>query len=220
MAFAAWCKENSRMKPLPIWTTALGPLRTFRSTCVGGLPTYRVPPRRAGNFHLLVQMKVTKANDLSATPLMRSARCGTPARRATWRQRDPSNSQRTGRRGPRKASPAQIRWTQGQSEARPRRASCRIDQRRCVQVARRAGLPQREERAEWFCIGPLCFGDFHLGPQMKVTRPPGRDPAGNADRSGSPRQDRPNVRNAPRADHRSAGKLAVPRVSHPVRGSS
>jgi hypothetical protein len=24
---------------------------------------------------------------------------------------------------------------------------------------------------------PLCFGDFHLGPQMKVTRPPGRDPA-------------------------------------------
>jgi hypothetical protein len=29
-------------------------------------------------------------------------------------------------------------------------------------------------------IGPLCFGDFHLGPQMKVTRPPGRDPARNA----------------------------------------
>ena len=23
----------------------------------------------------------------------------------------------------------------------------------------------------------LCFGDFHLAPQMKVTRPPGRDPA-------------------------------------------
>ncbi len=23
----------------------------------------------------------------------------------------------------------------------------------------------------------LCFGDFHLGQQMKVTRPPGRDPA-------------------------------------------
>jgi hypothetical protein len=26
----------------------------------------------------------------------------------------------------------------------------------------------------------LCFGDFHLDPQMKVTRPPGRDPACNA----------------------------------------
>ncbi|HEY2927906.1 hypothetical protein [Piscinibacter sp.] len=23
----------------------------------------------------------------------------------------------------------------------------------------------------------VCFGDFHLGQQMKVTRPPGRDPA-------------------------------------------
>jgi hypothetical protein len=46
-------------------------------------------------------------------------------------------------------------------------------------------------------VQPLCFGDFHLGPQMfakrgsahfaqrsyadtKVTRPPGRDPARNA----------------------------------------
>src|SRR5688500_10399599 len=29
----------------------------------------------------------------------------------------------------------------------------------------------------WFCIQALCFGDFHLGQQMKVTRPPGRDPA-------------------------------------------
>ena len=27
------------------------------------------------------------------------------------------------------------------------------------------------------CIQALCFGDFHLCQQMKVTRPPGRDPA-------------------------------------------
>jgi len=26
-------------------------------------------------------------------------------------------------------------------------------------------------------IQALCFGDFHLCQQMKVTRPPGRDPA-------------------------------------------
>ena len=26
----------------------------------------------------------------------------------------------------------------------------------------------------------LCFGDFHLPQQMKVTRPPGRDPASSA----------------------------------------
>ncbi|HUG25595.1 hypothetical protein, partial [Piscinibacter sp.] len=29
----------------------------------------------------------------------------------------------------------------------------------------------------------LCFGGFHLGQQMKVTRPPGRDPACNTNKS-------------------------------------
>ena len=140
----------------------------------------RVPARRPGNFHLRGQMKVTKAKALNATPLMRSARAGTPAQRATWREGDASALQRTRRCGLRNASPAQIRWTQGQSEARPRRANCRFELRRCVQVARRAGCAKREERAERCCIQPLCFGDFHLGPQVKVTRPPGRDPAGNA----------------------------------------
>jgi hypothetical protein len=44
-------------------------------------------------------------------------------------------------------------------------------------VARRADPPEREERAGRCCTEPLCFGDFHLGPQVKVTRLPGRDPA-------------------------------------------
>ena len=160
---------------------AFGPLRTFRSLCfagTGGVPTCRVPARRPGNFHLLVQMKATKAKDLNAKPFTRSARFGTPARRATWRTCGASSPQRARGCGLRKASPAQIRWTPGRREARPRRARCRLDLRRTVKVARRAGCAKREERAEWFCIQPLCFGDFHLGPQMKVTRPPGRDPAG------------------------------------------
>jgi hypothetical protein len=140
----------------------------------------RVPARRPGNFHLRGQMKVTKAKALNATPFMRSARHGTPAQRATWKPCDKSNLQRTRRRGPRKASPAQMRWTPGQSAARPRRASCRFDWRRWLQVARRAGCARRGERAERFCIQPLCFGDFHLRPQMKVTRLPGRDPASYA----------------------------------------
>ena len=137
----------------------------------------RVPARRPGNFHLRVQMKVTKANDLNATPFMRSARCGAPAQRATWKLCRTSAPRRTRRRGPRNASPAQIRWTQGQSEARPRRVSMSADSQHRLQVARRAGRPKCEERTERFCIQPLCFGDFHLGPQMKVTRPPGQDPA-------------------------------------------
>ncbi len=35
----------------------------------------------------------------------------------------------------------------------------------------------RSEPAKWAGVGALCFGDFHLGQQMKATRQPGRDPA-------------------------------------------
>ena len=170
-----------------------GPMPTLAGVascrCLADCVACRVPPRRAGNFHLEAQMKVTKAKGLNATPFARSARCGTAVQRATWTACDTSDLQRARRRGLRKASPAQIRWTPGQSEARPRRVSCRLDPQRAVQVARRAGRARREERAEWFCIEPLCFGDFHLGPQMKVTRPPGRDPAGNAVIHASPKGD-------------------------------
>jgi hypothetical protein len=168
------------MKPLLSRTAHRGlflPVGLF-CHCLADCVACRVPPRRAGNFHLLVQMKVTKAKDPNATPL--SAFCALrnpgPAGHleTPWR----ITRQRTRRRGPRNASPALIRWTQGQSAARPRRVRCWTDERRSVQVARRAGQANREERTERFCIEPLCFGDFHLGPQMKVTRPPGRDPAG------------------------------------------
>ena len=136
----------------------------------------RVPSRRAGNFHLRGQMKVTKAKALDATPLMRSARYGSPARRATWQACGASNFLRARRRGHRSTSPARIRWTQGQSEARPRLTNCRQKGRRSVQWPAGRGSEACRTR-EWFCVEPLCFGDFHLGPQMKVTRPPGRDPA-------------------------------------------
>ena len=36
----------------------------------------------------------------------------------------------------------------------------------------------RSETAKWAGVRALCFGDFHLGQQMKATRQPGRDPAG------------------------------------------
>jgi hypothetical protein len=176
---------NSRPGVGPLRVYAAGALLLSLTDCVA----CRVPPRQAGNFHLRGQMKVTKAKALNATPFMRSARFGTPTQRATWNHCCTSNLQRARRRGPRSASPAQIRWTPGQSAARPRRASCRFDWRRCGQVARRAGCARREERAERFCIQPLCFGDFHLRPQMKATRLPGRDPASNEARRTSPRQD-------------------------------
>jgi hypothetical protein len=185
--------RSSACAPLRSLAVVLLPCSLF--DCVA----CRVPARRPGNFHLRGQMKVTKAKALNATPLMRSARVGTPAQRATWRACGTSSPQRTGRRGPRKASPARIRWIQGQSGARPRRASRRFDRQRCVQVARRAGRAKREERAEWFCIQGLCFGDFHLAPQMKVTRPPGRDPASNTNNDPSETPTR-----VDRSQHRAA----------------
>ena len=35
------------------------------------------------------------------------------------------------------------------------------------------------KRSSQMCVEALCFGDFHLCQQMKVTRPPGRNPATN-----------------------------------------
>jgi len=173
---ALWFRERAGVEALRVF--AAGALLLSLADCVA----CRVPPRQAGNFHLRGQMKVTKAKALNATPFMRSARCGTPTQRATWRQCGTSNPPRTRRRGPRKASPAQIRWIPGQSAARPRRVICCFDLQRCVQVARRAGCARREERAERFCIqafSPFALVCFHLGPQMKATRLPGRDPASN-----------------------------------------
>ena len=57
--------------------------------------------------------------------------------------------------GSRSHSPGHTRATSSQQ---PPRASCHVSQ------------PDR--------IQALCFGYFHLGQQMKVTRPPGRNPAG------------------------------------------
>ena len=173
-------------------------------------------------------MKVTKAKALNATPFMRSACWGTPTQRATWKPCGTSSLPRTRRRGPRRASPAQIRWTLGQSAARARRANCRFGPRRWLQVARRAGRARRGERAERCCIQPLCFGDFHLRPQMfakrgsahfaqrsyadtKVTRLPGRDPASNAKSKPSKKQTR---NDCPRTDAPSRSPLRPDRFTH------
>jgi len=39
------------------------------------------------------------------------------------------------------------------------------------------------KRSSQIRVEALCFGDFHLGQQMKVTRPPGRNPGAASQRS-------------------------------------
>jgi hypothetical protein len=176
--------------------------------CVG---PRRVPPRRAGNFHLLAQMKVTKAKGLEHQPfdLLASATRLLPR---LWHENvqrttlsvtsltlSRSSSFRLDPKGPRRdgvprwsrfglARAAANKWLQAAARsncatgaaakaqpvaAHPLGSSVALPMGRTRQSA-----CSRSETAKWAGVQALCFGDFHLGQQMKVTREPGRDPAG------------------------------------------
>ena len=148
----------------------------------------RVPARRPGNFHLRAQMKVTKANGLERQTFRRSAsaeRSGGPL----LGQRDSSDPLSTGRFGPKRTE-----YQQPMQEPRGLHLlhwysywySVRFGPKHRVlrpfEPAHRSksGPPDRSAEAlrqNQLVFEALCFGDFHLGPQMKVTRPPGRNPA-------------------------------------------
>jgi hypothetical protein len=59
-------------------------------------------------------------------------------------------------------------------------------------------------------IEVVCFGDFHLDQQMKVTRPPGRDPARNAASNTSIDEPKANDSNGPIAAARTPRALHAP----------
>ena len=198
-----------------LWLSPVGPMRTFTRPCFAGscgVPASRVPARRPGNFHLRPQMKVTKAKGPMQNPSMRSARCGTapsgpseaplritvPARWAGLASRRPG-VQRFVLRGRAPAPPAPTSALRGRCAAG-------------VTNGPPGAAPQRAERNERCCIEGLCFGDFHLAPQMKVTRPPGRDPAGC--QSINPRQGVATikVRNGPQAATGTPATIHASRV--------
>ena len=198
---------STRMKPSPHTldarrSSAPGPMRTFPLSCFagsGGAPACRVPPRRAGNFHLRGQMKVTKAQALNAPPLMRSSRFGAAPGgplEAPLRPGLPARSQ--ARASPGLARAIQTLDARPKREARPTQRAWWHESQQGIQWPAGRGFAACRT-SEWFCIEPLCFGDFHLGPQMKVTRPPGRDPACNAGHPMAPKQDKRNFRNGPKA---------------------
>jgi hypothetical protein len=105
-------------------------------------------------------MKVTKANGLNTTPIWPS-RFGQSAQRATCY--------------------AVLQRTGGSLDDSARFASPRLDAggRIAKPPERRHGGAKPPKRAGQMGVvfKALCFGDFHLGPQMKVTRQPGRNPA-------------------------------------------
>jgi hypothetical protein len=176
----------------------------------------RVSARLPSGFHLLAQMKVTKAKGLehqpfewfaSATRLLPrlwhenihrttlSVSSLTFSRSSSFRL-DPSGPRRGGvLRGARfgvdgAAANKSLQAPAGSSLAAGAAAKA---QPVAAQLAHHplgssVALPMgrtrkftcsRSETAKWAGVGALCFGDFHLGQQMKVTRKPGRNPAGS-----------------------------------------
>jgi hypothetical protein len=176
-----------------------------------GVPR-RVPPRLAGNFHLLAQMKVTKAKGLehqpfewfaSATRLLPrlwheniqratlSVTSLTFSRSSSFRL-DPAGPRRGGvRRWSRLvlAPAAANKWLAAAGgSSRAVGAAAKAKPVAAHPLGSSVALPMgrtrkstcsRSEQAKWAGVGALCFGDFHLGQQMKATRQPGRDPAGS-----------------------------------------
>ena len=67
--------------------------------------------------------------------------------------------------------------TKGNAQRAPP-SDCGVDPQRHIQVARRAGQAEREERMKGFAFRPFALVTFIWALQMKVTRSPGRDPAG------------------------------------------
>ena len=157
----------------------------------------RVPPRRAGNFHLLAQMKVTKAKclntDLARHLFGKSSRLGFTERFAPF----PRGLARRGaasyflgleftsfdREYFGSSGPAE-QIIRAVPSSQPLLPAYEVATRRRVRevTVRCATVPQRPlqfaaKHSVQIRVRALCFGDFHLGQQMKVTRPPGRDPA-------------------------------------------
>ncbi len=157
----------------------------------------RVPARRPGDFHLLAQMKVTKAKGLN-TDLVGVDGCklarSLEHRRTSFRfLADPSSrcdvidrksplggrrrsSERFGRlaqsallvRERSKFEPQEVRRRCAASKSTRERPELLVDDKPRALTQQMSGQ---------IGIQALCFGDFHLCQQMKVTRPPGRDPA-------------------------------------------
>jgi hypothetical protein len=154
----------------------------------------RVSARLPSNFHLLAQMKVTKAKGLEHQPfdLFASATRLLPR---LWHENvqrttlsvtsltfSRSSSFRLDPKGPRRGGvPQWARYgaTVAAAKAQPV-AAHPLESSVALPMGRtRQSACSRSKQAKWAGVGALCFGDFHLGQQMKVTRQPGRDPAGS-----------------------------------------
>ena len=180
---------SAEMKAVPMSMPARGPfqplaLGTFHrgvSHCVA----CRVPARRPGNFGV----RITSLREVSGPPLREHLQPQMKVTKAkglnTHLVSTPWAPSRTGD----------------------------LDASRCVNPTARSAGPcyawaghlQAHRHPMWpaqMSVEVVCFGDFHLDQQMKVTRPPGRDPARNALSNTSINIPNANGCNGPKAEAR------------------
>ena len=156
-----------------------------------------IPARRPGDFHLLAQMKVTKAKGLNtdldgmlgqklkrslayrdttdhflADPSSRCDFIGRKALLVLWR----TSNDPFGRRAPFDVLAIDRSKFEPQ-EIRRREAASKSARKRSEPLGETKPGALTKKVFGQIGIQALCFGDFHLCQQMKVTRPPGRDPA-------------------------------------------
>src|SRR4030095_8382815 len=150
---------------------ALSCLRRYR---IGSCLQCRVSPRRASYFHLLAQMKVTKAKGANR---IWPERFGYAPRGPLATTRDDDNRSALDgsllRTAPILHEPFPTRVALQEDEARACAPPVERSEARWTPVVARGPLGRGADgngEDEWFCIQPLCFGYFHL---VKVTRPPG-----------------------------------------------
>src|SRR5688500_8179119 len=159
--------------------------------CCWFVPACRVPPRRAGNFHLSAQMKVTKAKGLN-TKTMHVHRCrrhiGPAGGRDPVCHMGPAArmlDRPTDHTGPLREALGVRYWSSVFGPLRTETTQLdRFDVPRQITAARWTDVPMATVNMLGFGIQALFFGDFLLGQQKKVTRPPGRDPACTARTNG------------------------------------
>ena len=124
-------------------------------------------------------MKVTKAKSLNAKPFGSFFAPCRPGPAGHLEAPQPIEATAHSTR-PRFASAFDPANQRGRGFARPAPSSARKVRWAALlpsgPLGRGSGARRTHERC---CIEGLCFGDFHLARQMKVTRPPGRDPASN-----------------------------------------
>ena len=149
------------------------------TVCLPSAALRRVPPRQAGNFLLLPQKKVTKEEGPNTGDLSRSLRLHTDFKGSGTRtppellyrlprsHSDDSDSTRL--------DPACHRREDPQGSSRNENKRLGVSEESVAGVRRSFSCQSlgrqpssRSEKAKSAGVQALCFGDFHLGPQMKT----------------------------------------------------